>query len=141
MVMWCGSCNIGLGVNYGVTPVFSGTLDNYQATNGHGFCYPSPATAAFSPANYNNLISLGDPSWNGGAKSSELPGSVTKSYLQLANVDFTNGAWNGELGWATCNMRFRHMGNTTVNALFADSHVESRMLGSVVAQDICMNPK
>lgn len=141
MVMWCGSCNIGQGENYGVTPVFSGTLDNYQATNGHGFCYPNPATAAFNPADYSNPISLGDTSWDGGAKSSELPGSVIKSYLQLANIDFANGTWNGELGWATCNMRFRHMGNTTTNALFADGHVESRMIGTVIAQDICMNPK
>jgi prepilin-type processing-associated H-X9-DG protein len=35
-----------------------------------------------------------------------------------------------------CNMRFRHMGNTTVNALFVDGHVESRPLLGVTARDI-----
>jgi len=38
-------------------------------------------------------------------------------------------------------MRFRHMNNTTCNILFLDGHCESRVLGTVVAQDICMNPK
>jgi len=33
-------------------------------------------------------------------------------------------------------MRFRHMGNTTVNALFIDGHCESRALLQVVAKDV-----
>jgi len=143
MVMWCGACNVGGSTNYGCTPVFTGTLDNYQATNGHGFCYPNPAVPGqFTPADYSNPISLGDTSFYAGANdSSAHTGSVSKTYLQLANSDYTNGLYSGQLGWAACNMRFRHMGNTTANSLFADGHVESRVLGTVVAMDVCMNPK
>jgi prepilin-type processing-associated H-X9-DG protein len=35
-------------------------------------------------------------------------------------------------------MRFRHMNNTAANFLFLDGHVESRVLGTVFAQDLCV---
>ncbi len=143
MVMWCGACNLGQGTNFGCTPVYSGTVDNYQATDGHGLCYPNPAVPSqFTPADYSNPISLGDPTWYPGSKASSITaGTVTKSYLQLANSDYSNNTWNGQFGFATCNMRFRHLNNTSANFLFGDGHVESRALGTVVAQDICLNPK
>jgi prepilin-type N-terminal cleavage/methylation domain-containing protein/prepilin-type processing-associated H-X9-DG protein len=142
MVVWCGACNIGQGVNYGCEEVFPGILDNYHATNNHGFCYPTPASTSFPASDYDNPISLGDPSWlTGSAASSLNPSQVTKSYLNGANNDYSNSVWNGPDGYAACQMRFRHMGNTAANFLFADFHVESRTIGTVVAKDICMNPQ
>jgi prepilin-type processing-associated H-X9-DG protein len=143
MTLWCGASNLNSGYNYGSNPVFSATVDNYQATKGHGFCYPSPAVPSqFTPDDYINPISLGDPSWDAGSSASSMnAGSVTKTYLLLANGDNVSTAYSGQFGWAACNMRFRHMDNTTVNGLFADGHVESRVLGTVLAKDICLNPK
>ena len=45
-----------------------------------------------------------------------------------------NAAYNPQ-----CEMRFRHMNNTVVAAAFVDGHVESRLIGSVIAKDICLN--
>jgi prepilin-type processing-associated H-X9-DG protein len=87
-------------------------------------------------------MSLGCPIGIGGTPSSKISGSVTPSYLKAANVDYTAGpgVYNGPFGFDTNNMRFRHLNNTTVNALFVDGHVESRRLGDVRAKDICLNP-
>jgi prepilin-type processing-associated H-X9-DG protein/prepilin-type N-terminal cleavage/methylation domain-containing protein len=38
-----------------------------------------------------------------------------------------------------CEMRFRHMNNTTCNFLFCDGHVEGRQIGAVSLMDISMN--
>ncbi len=56
-------------------------------------------------------------------------------------MNVTSSNWNGRYGFDACEMRFRHMGNTTANFLFCDGHVESRVIGTVVAKDICLNPK
>jgi prepilin-type N-terminal cleavage/methylation domain-containing protein/prepilin-type processing-associated H-X9-DG protein len=38
------------------------------------------------------------------------------------------------------NMRYRHLGNTSLNVLFFDGHVESRKLGTVTFGDLCIYP-
>lgn len=38
-----------------------------------------------------------------------------------------------------CDMRFRHMQNTTANFLFCDGHVEPRQIGTVTLNDLSMN--
>lgn len=141
MMVWCTACNIGAGVNYGCQFAFPDALDNYAMYGGHGFCYPNPAQGSFARTSYTNLISLGgvNPLGAGGAPSS-LVGNVTLSYLKLENMDVTGSTYNGFGGWDVCNMRFRHLNNTTCNFLFVDSHVESRVIGTVRAKDICMNP-
>jgi prepilin-type processing-associated H-X9-DG protein len=35
-------------------------------------------------------------------------------------------------------MRFRHMNDTVANFLFLDGHVEPRVMGTVLAQDLCV---
>jgi len=139
MLAWCGPCDITAGVNYGCHDVYPHALDNYQLTGGHGFCNP-PAQSSFQTAWYVNPISLGDPIGVGGSPSSQAAGSVTKSYLNAANTDNLNGVYSGIAGWDACNMRFRHMNNKVCNALFCDGHVESKLIGTVLAKDICVNP-
>lgn len=141
MMLWDGASQLIGDQNYGVHSTMTYAIDNWQPTGGHGLCYPTPAQASFSPNNYNNPISLGAPILGGSNISSAFPGSVTKSYLQAANIDVTSNLFSGQFGWATNEMRFRHMGNTTANFLFCDGHVETRILGTVVAKDICLNPR
>ncbi|HWB54845.1 MAG TPA: prepilin-type N-terminal cleavage/methylation domain-containing protein [Tepidisphaeraceae bacterium] len=140
MFVWCGACDVGTGINYGCYYTYSYSIDGYQMTGGHGLCYPSPATTSFPQDNYNHLISLGvNPSTSASIPDSQN-GTVTLSYLKTQNLDYTNGTWNGFGGRDVCNMRFRHLNNTTCNCLFVDGHVESRALGTVKARDICLNP-
>jgi prepilin-type N-terminal cleavage/methylation domain-containing protein/prepilin-type processing-associated H-X9-DG protein len=139
MMLWDGAIQDIGGINYGVHFPMAATLDDYQATGGHGFCYPNPAQASFSVNDYANPISLGDPIGQGSAPSSQNAGSVTHSYLVAANVISNN--YSGANGWAANEMRFRHLGNTTADFLYCDGHADTRTLGSVVAKDICVNPK
>ena len=156
MVAWCGPVKIGIGsagspqIDFGVFQVFSGQLDNYAFYNYHSFLNPPPPknAAAFLPKDYANAVSLGAPLTGYGSSSSAVFGSVTASYLKAANEDYTadignpntktSHTYSGPGGSDTCNMRFRHMNNTEANFLFLDGHVEPRVLGTVLAQDVCV---
>jgi prepilin-type processing-associated H-X9-DG protein/prepilin-type N-terminal cleavage/methylation domain-containing protein len=142
MLLWDGAMNISStnGINYGVHDTYPNSLDNYGMYNGHALCNP-PAQATYTLDMYANPISLGDPVGVGGSPSSQSPGSVTKSYLNAVNHDFigTNTNYGGLHGYDACDMRFRHMGNKICNALFCDGHVEGKLLGTVIAKDICVN--
>jgi prepilin-type N-terminal cleavage/methylation domain-containing protein/prepilin-type processing-associated H-X9-DG protein len=141
-LMWDTSCNVGQGVNYGAYYGMAFSIDNYQPTNGHGLCYPNPAVpASFTPGDYSNPIAIGCPVVAGSNPSSENLGSVTPSYLRAANQDYVTSTYNGPGGRDIADMRFRHLNNTACNFLFADFHVDSRILGSVTPMDICLNPK
>jgi prepilin-type N-terminal cleavage/methylation domain-containing protein/prepilin-type processing-associated H-X9-DG protein len=139
MLVWDGPCEITNGKNYGVYHAYPNALDNYQMYGGHGLMYPTPSQSTFNPNWYGNPIALGAPIGVGGNPSSQAAGSVTKSYLAAANRDYTNGTFSGIGGFDSCNMRFRHMNNTTANFLFIDGHVDSRKLGEVRAKDVCLN--
>ncbi|HUB26140.1 MAG TPA: hypothetical protein VL992_11985, partial [Tepidisphaeraceae bacterium] len=141
MMAWCGAADISGGIDYGCYYNFPNGLDNYQMYSGHGLCYPSPAQTSYNTNWYANPISLGDAILPGPAPSSQIAGSVTKSYLQAANQDYTNGVFSGVGGFDGNYMRFRHLNNTACNFLYVDGHVESKLLGSVVAQDVCLNPQ
>jgi prepilin-type N-terminal cleavage/methylation domain-containing protein len=147
MMIWCGSAEITDGINYGCYHNYPNGLDNYQMYGGHGLCYPAPAlpnytNPPFTANDYTNLIGLGVPLPVGSQVGSYLAGSVTPSYLRAANNDNTagSGSYSGPYGFDTCNMRFRHENNTVCNFLFCDMHVESRVLGTVIAKNICLNP-
>ena len=146
MIVWCGPCKIeSNGTNDGCYHNYPNALDNYQMYGGHGFTYPTPATTTFQPSWYSNPISLGLPIGVGGSPSSMITGSVTPSYLKVANADYVTATaggdtYNGIGGFDANYMHFRHVNNTTANFLFVDSHVEPRKLGQVVASDICVNP-
>jgi prepilin-type processing-associated H-X9-DG protein len=140
MLVWCGACQIAGSNNYGTFYPFAEALDGYQMTGGHGFCYPAPASTTFVTTSYANLIALGGQNPLSGAAPNSRTGGVTLSYLKLENMDALSTTYNGFGGTDSCNMRFRHMNNSTCNFLFVDGHVASRAIGTVVAQDICMNP-
>ena len=151
MVAWCGPIKIGIPqVDYGVFQVFSGQLDNYAFYNYHSFLNPPPPknVASYKPTYYSNPVSLGCAYPGYGSPSSAVYGSVVPSYLKAANQDYWADAnnpntakqhtYSGPGGSDSCNMRFRHMNNTTADFLFLDGHVEPRVLGTVLAQDICV---
>jgi len=138
MTVWCGPCQIAQSVNYGVYHSYCGGLDNYAFYTYHSFLNPPPAANAgvYSTTDYRNLISLGIAPI--GTPTSSAFGNVTLSSLKLQNTDYYGGAYNGPGGFDTNYMRFRHMENTEANFLFLDGHVEPRVLGTVVAHDICV---
>jgi prepilin-type processing-associated H-X9-DG protein/prepilin-type N-terminal cleavage/methylation domain-containing protein len=141
MMLWDGPSQLQGDVNYGVPRTITYGFDNWQSTNGHGLCYPTPAQPPFVPNDYGNPIALGVPILTGSSPSSQNLGSVTKSYLLAANNDVTSGAANVQFGANSNEMRFRHLGNSVANFLFCDGHVEPRILGTVVARDVCLNPR
>jgi len=137
MLAWCGSVNISDGqTNQGADTIDYQIDDSAVGANfggwGHGALYPIPAGNFYRPTSYVQPIAIGNTGvypgngqWSGGTL-------ITKATLQLENNDDYNAGWN-----FFCDMRFRHMNNTTVNALFVDGHVDSKLLGEVVAKDIC----
>jgi prepilin-type N-terminal cleavage/methylation domain-containing protein/prepilin-type processing-associated H-X9-DG protein len=142
MLAWCGACDVGTGINYGVRNTYPNGIDDYFMYQGHGLCYPLPVSSWYTEADYFNQISLGTTPDLVHWPDSSQAGSVTPSYLKAANTEyFRSGQFNGPGGFDTCNMRFRHMSDTTANFLFMDGHVESRVLGTVKARDICMNAR
>lgn len=149
MVAWCGACNVSQGVNYGVYQTYPNELDDGAmwgttaegAAVGTGLCYPVPVRLTYNPAWYGNPISLGSFLYPANNPSSQIAGSVTKSYLAAANQEYYGASYSGPGGFDVCWMRFRHLDNTTCNFLFCDGHVDSRAIGSVLSQDICMNPR
>lgn len=146
MMMWCSSCNIGQGINYGAYVGYSFSIDNYAPTGANntstGLGYPNfPSQSSYKPADYANPIAIGAPVAVGSNVGSQYPGSITKSYLQAANQDYASTVFNGPGGRDVADMRFRHLSNTACNVLYGDFHVDSVILGSVTSQDICLNPK
>jgi prepilin-type N-terminal cleavage/methylation domain-containing protein/prepilin-type processing-associated H-X9-DG protein len=138
MLAWDGACKIIDGKNYGVQHTYPNGLDNYGMYGGHGMRFPIPVQPSYDTKWYDNPISLGAAIGVGAAASSKSAGSVTKSYLAAANRDVFNDTFGGIGGYDSCNMRFRHMKNSTANFLFVDGHVDSRKLGDVRARDISL---
>ena len=155
MMIWCTGQNIsggtyiaGFNDPYTSSPndVVSWEVDNSQGTGnwGHGLCYPTPPPGSyFQSASYINPISLGNTGGDsfgflsGWSSDYPLPNAgVLKAALRAENEDTIDIYYN-----EAADMRFRHLNNTTCNMLFVDGHVESRLLGSVLAKDICLNPK
>jgi prepilin-type N-terminal cleavage/methylation domain-containing protein len=108
-------------------------LDGNELTFGTAFILGSPDTAV----NYNRPVSPGNISqsqsatvcatlqktWNIDTLSSYPPIDATESQPNIFNTQ----------------IRFRHLGNTTLNALCLDGHVESRLKGQFMVTDICTN--
>ena len=137
MVIWCGPQNLSDGKTAGyiyndgwvASEIDEGAVA--WSSYGYGLYYPVPADSVnYNIANYTNAIALGNV-----PPFSSANGNVSKKALALENVDNTSA-----LNYVpVCAMRFRHMNGTTGNMLFADGHVESRVLGTVQARDISVN--
>jgi prepilin-type N-terminal cleavage/methylation domain-containing protein len=85
--------------------------------------------------NYGLPISPGGPFRAANASQGIL---LQKKY----NVDVSPGSIPTALGpdYFVSHLRFRHMGNTTLNALCVDGHVENRTVGTFMDLDICIKP-
>jgi len=154
MVAWCGPVKIAPGAggqtNYGIFQVFAAQLDDYAFYNYHSFLNPVPTRNinSFPSSDFSNPVSLGCPYPGLPTAGSAFANTVLPSYLKLANGDYTadinnpntrtSHSYNGKGGSDTCNMRFRHMNDTVANFLFLDGHVEPRVMGTVLAQDLCV---
>jgi prepilin-type N-terminal cleavage/methylation domain-containing protein/prepilin-type processing-associated H-X9-DG protein len=156
MAVWCGPQYLVDGQTAGLIQTNYGALAEqldlsnieYDAPSGFsgGMYYPTPAAppphdSALPSTWATNPISIGAPgrfilanAANSGVASTYGMGA-TLACIQSENVDNVNrrDGFN-----SLCNMRFRHMNNTTVNALFLDGHVESRALLQVIYKDVAV---
>jgi prepilin-type N-terminal cleavage/methylation domain-containing protein/prepilin-type processing-associated H-X9-DG protein len=98
---------------------------------GWGYVMLDPTSANYGWQGYDDMTMLGG---NENGQTNAL------SDQKLWNQDATVVAWDSLPGHVFgCNMRFRHMQNTTANLLFADGHVEARKLGEVYYREFCIN--
>jgi prepilin-type N-terminal cleavage/methylation domain-containing protein/prepilin-type processing-associated H-X9-DG protein len=152
MMVWCGPQVTGDGATISQTNGYGALAEQLdgaeiQWTGGsYGSYYPAPAGGgSYNPNFYALPIALGNPNGTFGSTALPVKGvsgvqnpssatkPVTKFCVTTENVDDTNPMDNYA---SACAMRFRHMGNTTVNALFIDGHCESRTLLDVTAKDV-----
>lgn len=148
MMVWCGPQVTQDGQTISQTNGYGALaeqLDGAEIQWGggtYGSYYPNPAGKSYNQNYYVQPIALGNLNSNFGGNpigiygvtNKQNPsGNVTKFAVTTANVDDTTP---GDNYASICAMRFRHMNNTTVNALFIDGHVESRVLFTVTAKDV-----
>jgi prepilin-type N-terminal cleavage/methylation domain-containing protein/prepilin-type processing-associated H-X9-DG protein len=151
--MWDGACFDDGIYNWGAIPQAK-DIDTWNIYN-CSMIYPTAMTSGGGHAPswwnngiYGNKIAIGTGDAADGYPGSTNPGGTTVAVLQHENRDATNtmspgypftspSFANHEYDW--CMMRFRHMGNTTVNVLFVDGHCDSRQIGQVILSDICTN--
>jgi len=148
LFVWDGMENLsavanGNNFNEGVPYTYCEALDQWEYSWGHEYQYPIPFASYWGVSDYNNPIALGAVIVPGTSPQSGTTGSVTTALLQISNGDATsyNNFSGAHFGVYSNEMRFRHMNNKAANFLFLDGHVDSKLIGSVVASDICaLNP-
>jgi prepilin-type N-terminal cleavage/methylation domain-containing protein len=101
-------------------------LDGNQFTFGHCFCLGSK----------NAAVVYDRPVTPGGTQQSQNA-SICKAAQAKFNKDLRS-AFGSPDGWQ-CQIRFRHMNNSTLAALCLDGHVETRKVGTFMVKDICTN--
>jgi prepilin-type N-terminal cleavage/methylation domain-containing protein len=123
-MIWDGPQAADQGNNtYGL----ASSMDSWglYATSGYCFGTPSPSFK------YDRAILPGQ-SGVGGQQDG-------KAFQKKFNIDLRQ-AFNPPDGWLT-HLRFRHMKNTRLAALFVDGHCETRAAGEVKIKDIFTNYK
>jgi prepilin-type processing-associated H-X9-DG protein/prepilin-type N-terminal cleavage/methylation domain-containing protein len=134
-----------IGPEEGAAPcnfAMEGWETNYTANTAHGYAFPIPYYHKYN--GYGRRILLGEGINNTidqGVTSASIIGAslVGEKY---DNCDFTNPNWGSGFnpgGQYQCEMRFRHLNNTTCNILFLDGHVEPFAIGTVTAKMLCVN--
>jgi len=76
-----------------------------------------------------------------------LPGGVVPNYISASLSIAQEKKYNVDQGgtptpipdYFVSHMRFRHLNNTTLNALCVDGHVETRAVGTFMVLDVCIN--
>jgi prepilin-type N-terminal cleavage/methylation domain-containing protein len=83
------------------------------------------------------------PAEPGGVVQNYISAAVCKAQQMKFNVDIMGQAATKGLtseDYFVTHLRFRHLNNTTLNALCVDGHVENRAVGTFMVMDICINP-
>jgi prepilin-type N-terminal cleavage/methylation domain-containing protein/prepilin-type processing-associated H-X9-DG protein len=133
------------GISYPNYPV-NFTMENWQVNNStppHGWSYPNPFSAGYFRG-YNQTFTIGG---SGGAVVTGATQSNNIGGVPLKVLKYENADWIGPNNWGgvdnngqyQCQMRYRHLKNTTCNILFVDGHVEARVLGTVKTKELCVN--
>jgi prepilin-type processing-associated H-X9-DG protein len=131
MMAWCAGVFLSSdGTDHGGESV-ADQIDQGNLNTALGLCYPPPPGYGWAAGMIQNRIALG----TGNSPISSYSGGDTMTNLRRENVDYTNSGYDN-----AADMRFRHKGNTSCNALFIDGHCESRLLGNVYGRDILVNP-
>lgn len=155
MMAWCGPLNMtnpaGIGTQaYGTNL----SMENWMCEGAYesavsGWAYPIPYSHTYGSGigsnkkGYEECFTLGGPGNVVPASTySGIIGGVPLSVLKYENADWigsNNYGGTDNNGQYQCEMRFRHMNNTTANFLFVDGHVDSRQIGQVHEIDLCVN--
>jgi prepilin-type N-terminal cleavage/methylation domain-containing protein/prepilin-type processing-associated H-X9-DG protein len=124
---------------YPVNSAMENWTNNYPQSSSSGFAFPIPYYHLYSGYGRRILLGGGNPT-DGSLCSSALTGASLAGE-KYDNVDFTNSTWgtSDQGGQFQCEMRFRHINNTTCNILFVDGHVSSYVIGTVTAKMLCVN--
>jgi len=96
-------------------------------------------TATGTSYNYNRAALPGDQVQNYVNPSLSIAQQKKWNIDISSDVGLNGQAISGEDYFAT-HLRFRHLNNTTLNALCVDGHVETRPVGTFMVSDVCINP-
>lgn len=122
-IVWdSAQCQDQLGNAYGLDT----ELDGNSLTFGTGFMLGVNNSAL----NYDRPVSPG------GTVQTENA-AVARRAQKTYNHDLMH-AFAAPDGWSN-ELRFRHLNNTSMNALCLDGHVESRLVGGAMVNDFCTN--
>jgi len=94
-------------------------------------------TATGGSYNYNR------PALPGEAVQNYISASLSLAQQKKFNIDILGqSSITGISGedYFISHMRFRHLTNSTLNALCVDGHVETRAVGTFMVMDVCINP-
>jgi prepilin-type processing-associated H-X9-DG protein len=145
-MVWDNALNLNNNPNSIGLPAYPVNLsmENWQNDGpwgtANGWAYPVPYSPTYN--GYGRTFMLGGGNAVDGGITSASPGGAPLSGLKYDNVDWigpNNYGNSTGFGQYQCEMRFRHMKNTTVNILFVDGHVESQVIGQPTAKELCVN--
>jgi prepilin-type N-terminal cleavage/methylation domain-containing protein/prepilin-type processing-associated H-X9-DG protein len=124
---------------YPIDSAMEDWTNDYPQPNSSGFAFPVPYFHGYS--GYGRRILLGGGNPTDAWATSSLATGASLAGEKYDNVDFTDPNWGSsdQGGQYQCEMRFRHINNTTCNILFVDGHVSPYVIGTVTAKMLCVN--
>jgi len=136
MLVWDGAVNVWNGTINGTSNYVDTSIDGAQWGGfqwGHDFVTNSPY---YNSTCYQYPVCPGNTGYNSGETiNGGTQTAVTKSVQIASNHDDVNSQYYNIYG-----LRYRHNNNTACNTLFVDGHVEHKLIGEVLAINVCVNP-
>jgi prepilin-type N-terminal cleavage/methylation domain-containing protein/prepilin-type processing-associated H-X9-DG protein len=158
IMCWCGPLNMNdpsglIGLQAYATNLTMENWENqgpFELTNS-GWSFPRPYNSAYGTGvgsnkkGYTQCPTIGGPDLSNIVPTSMYSGIIGGA--PLSALKYENTDWIGPNNWGTadnngqwqCDMRFRHMQNTTANFLYVDGHVSPLQIGQVHTIDMCVN--